>query len=188
VFVRFQKRSAKRSRSLPALQRRFHHAPLGDAPCQLQGPARPQDRREPRLRGAETVRDAIHDFNERGLDALVANSSRPKRTRDAFDEKSAEALRQILHRSPREFGHQRAACGLLRWLRRSPSSKRRTHRETSLGGNHPGEFVAYSRSEMDAGPKRWITSPNPLCTKEKKKARPTDEYGWRKSRCLGSGL
>ena len=30
--------------------------------------------------GQQTVRDAIHAFNERGLDALVAGSSRPKRT------------------------------------------------------------------------------------------------------------
>ena len=42
--------------------------------------------------GQQTVRDAIHDFNERGLDALVARSSRPRRTRDAFDEQGAEAL------------------------------------------------------------------------------------------------
>src|ERR687898_2019963 len=55
--------------------------------------------------GQQTVRDAIHEFNRRGLDALVARSSRPKRTRDAFDEQSAEALREMLHRSPREFGY-----------------------------------------------------------------------------------
>ena len=54
--------------------------------------------------GPQTVRDAIHDFNERGLDALVASSSRPRQTRDAFDENSAEAMRELLHRSPREFG------------------------------------------------------------------------------------
>src|SRR5918994_6951504 len=35
--------------------------------------------------GPQTVRDAIHDFNERGVDALAAKSSRPRRTRDAFD-------------------------------------------------------------------------------------------------------
>ena len=29
----------------------------------------------------------------------------PERTRDTFDEESAEALRQMLHRSPREFGY-----------------------------------------------------------------------------------
>jgi transposase len=55
---------------------------------------------------SQTVRDAIHDFDARGVDALVAKSSRPKRTRDAFDEESAEALRGLLHRSPREFGHE----------------------------------------------------------------------------------
>src|SRR5215217_6627165 len=30
--------------------------------------------------GQQTVRDAIHEFNRRGLDALVARSSRPKQT------------------------------------------------------------------------------------------------------------
>ena len=64
---------------------------------------------------AQTVRDAIHDFNERGLDALVAESSRPKRTQAAFDEKSAEALRGLLHRSPREFGRDTSLSGRLRW-------------------------------------------------------------------------
>src|SRR5688500_17362583 len=54
--------------------------------------------------GSQTVRDAIHDFNERGLAALVAGSSRPKRTRAAFDEQGAEAVKELLHCSPREFG------------------------------------------------------------------------------------
>jgi transposase len=53
--------------------------------------------------GSQTVRNAIHAFDERGLDALLeAGSSRPKRTRAAFDEESAEAVREMLHRSPRE--------------------------------------------------------------------------------------
>jgi hypothetical protein len=34
---------------------------------------------------SQTVRDAIHDFNQRGMDALEANSSRPKRTPEAFE-------------------------------------------------------------------------------------------------------
>lgn len=41
--------------------------------------------------GQQTVRDAIHDFNVRGLQALTPGSSRPKRTRAAFDEHSAES-------------------------------------------------------------------------------------------------
>ncbi len=56
--------------------------------------------------GEKTVRDAIHDFNERGLDALVVGSSRPKRTHAAFEGERAEALQELLHRSPREFGRQ----------------------------------------------------------------------------------
>ena len=68
--------------------------------------------------GQQTVRDAIHDFDERGLDALVAGSSRPQRTQATFDEKSAEALRELLHRSPREFGRDRVASGRLPWRHR----------------------------------------------------------------------
>jgi hypothetical protein len=46
------------------------------------------------------VRDAIHDFNQRGLDALVAGSSRPKRTHATFGaEGTREALQELLHRS-----------------------------------------------------------------------------------------
>src|SRR3954453_15016719 len=47
--------------------------------------------------GAQTVRDAIHDFNEGGLDALVAGSSRPTRTHAAFDEQGAGSLKEMLH-------------------------------------------------------------------------------------------
>jgi transposase len=54
--------------------------------------------------GQQTVRDAIHDFNDRGLDALTPGSSRSKRTRAVFDENRTEQLREMLHRSPREFG------------------------------------------------------------------------------------
>jgi transposase len=54
---------------------------------------------------SQTVRNAIHDFNRRGLDALRAGSSRPKRTHATFEgEKAQEALQGLLHRSPREFG------------------------------------------------------------------------------------
>jgi transposase len=55
---------------------------------------------------SQTVRDAINDFNHRGLDALDRKSSRPRKTRDAFDQRSAESLRGMLQRSPREFGRE----------------------------------------------------------------------------------
>jgi hypothetical protein len=52
------------------------------------------------------VRNAIHALNKRGLDALEPGTSRPKRTLGAFNEESAERLREMLHRSPREFGRE----------------------------------------------------------------------------------
>jgi hypothetical protein len=38
----------------------------------------------------ETVRNAIHDFNERDLGALRAGSSRPKEVHAAFDAGGAQ--------------------------------------------------------------------------------------------------
>lgn len=54
----------------------------------------------------QTVLDALHAFNARGLDALHKGSSRPHRPPpQAFPGARAEQLRALLHRSPRDFGH-----------------------------------------------------------------------------------
>ena len=53
----------------------------------------------------QTVRNAIRAFDERGVAALVAGSSRPHTLHVAFDAAGAARLRALLHRSPREFGH-----------------------------------------------------------------------------------
>src|SRR3712207_4999911 len=67
---------------------------------------------------SQTVRNAIHAFNERGLDALKAGSSRPKRTRAAFEEQGVEALKELLRHSPREFGKPTTLWTLERMLQR----------------------------------------------------------------------
>jgi transposase len=56
--------------------------------------------------GSQAVRNAIHDFNERGLGALRAGSWRPKEVHAAFDESGTEALGDVLHQSPRNFGKE----------------------------------------------------------------------------------
>jgi hypothetical protein len=66
--------------------------------------------------GQQTVRNAIHAFNERGLGALQAGSSRPKEVHAAFDAGEAESLRQMLHHHPSNCGKERAPSGRLRWL------------------------------------------------------------------------
>jgi transposase len=119
--------------------------------------------------GAQTVRDAIHDFNERGLDALVAGSSRPKRTQATFDGKSAEALRELLHRSPREFGRDSSLWTLEMAAQVSFEQglvEKRVCGETIRATLARLLGVRWQRA------KRWIISPDPLY--ERKKGGATD--------------
>jgi transposase len=118
---------------------------------------------------SQTVRDAINDFNHRGLDALDRRSSRPKRTRDAFDQKSAEALREMLHRSPREFGYHTSL-----WTLEMAADA--AFEEGLTEGRVSGETVRATLSRLLGvrwmRAKRWITSPDPLY--ERKKGGATD--------------
>jgi transposase len=118
---------------------------------------------------SQTVRDAIHDFNERGLDALDAKSSRPKKTRDAFDQESAESLREMLHRSPREFGRSSSLWTLEMAADVAFEEGLTTERVS-------GETVRATLSRVLSvrwmRAKRWITSPDPLY--ERKKGGATD--------------
>src|SRR5829696_2410556 len=116
--------------------------------------------------GQQTVRDAIHDFNERRVDALVARSSRPRRTRDAFDEESAEAPKEMLHHSPREFGYDTSLWTLAMAAQASFEeglTQRRVSGETIRTTLVRLLGVRWQRA------KRWITSPDPLCMKEKRR-------------------
>lgn len=52
---------------------------------------------------SQTVRDVIHAFHRQGLACLENQSTRPKRVQPIFDEEGREALRELLHQSPRTF-------------------------------------------------------------------------------------
>ena len=113
--------------------------------------------------GSQTVRNAIHEFNERGLGALRAGSSRPREVHAAFDEDGAEALRELLHHSPREFGKQTSLWTLADAAQVSfeeDLTERRVSGETiratlwRLG-------VRWERA------KRWIESPDPEYARKK---------------------
>src|ERR1051326_2359268 len=54
----------------------------------------------------QTVLNVIHGFHARGLVVLQEGSSRPHRLRTTFTDEAAEALQDLLHRSPRDFGHE----------------------------------------------------------------------------------
>ena len=113
---------------------------------------------------SQTARDAINDFNERGLDSLRAKSSRPRKTRDAFDEESAEALREMLHRSPREFGRD-SSLWTLAMAADVAFDEGLTQERVS------GETIRATLSRVLGvrwmRAKRWITSPDPLYERKK---------------------
>jgi transposase len=121
--------------------------------------------------GAQTVRDAIHDFNERGVDALKALSSPPKRIQAVFDEKNAETLRELLHRSPREFGRDSS-------LRTLEMAAQVSFEQGLIEKRVSGETIRATLARLLGvrwkRAKRWITSPDPLYER-KKAARSTEE-------------
>jgi transposase len=114
--------------------------------------------------GSQTARNAIHAFNERGLGALKPGSSPPKRTQALFDEKSAEALRGLLHRSPRDFGRDSSLWTLEMAAEVSFEEglvRRRVSGETVRATLARLLGVRWQRA------KRWITSPDPLYERKK---------------------
>jgi transposase len=60
----------------------------------------------------QTVRNVIKGFNAHGLAVLKEGSSRPHRLRTTFTEEGAERLKDLLHRSPRDFGQDRSTWTL----------------------------------------------------------------------------
>ena len=60
----------------------------------------------------QTVRNVIHGFNAAGLTVLHEGSSRPHRLRTAFTAEGAERLKDLLHRSPRDFAQERSTWTL----------------------------------------------------------------------------
>jgi transposase len=60
----------------------------------------------------QTVRNVIHGFKTDGLGVLRERSSRPHRLRTAFTEDRTQQLKEMLHRSPRDFGKERSTWTL----------------------------------------------------------------------------
>ncbi len=112
----------------------------------------------------QTVRNAIRQFNEGGLEeALSRGSSRPRTVHAAFDDQRAEALREMLHRNPREFGRP---TGL--WTLEMAAEV--SFEEGLTEGRVTGETVRATLSRMGVRwlrAKRWITSPDPEYARKK---------------------
>jgi transposase len=110
------------------------------------------------------VRNTIHKFNEEGLsETLRRGSNRPHRVHRAFDEKGMEALREMLHRSPREFGKQSSL-----WTMEMAAEV--SFEEGLTEERVSGETVRATLARMGVRwqrAKHWITSPDPLYARKK---------------------
>ncbi len=117
----------------------------------------------------QTARNAIHKFDEEGLqEALRRGSHRPHTVHRSFDEEGAKALREMLHRSPREFGKE-SSLWTMEIAALVSFEKRLTKERVS------GETVRATLARMGVRwqrAKHWITSPDPLY--ERKKGGATD--------------
>jgi len=113
--------------------------------------------------GSQTVRNAIHAFNERALDVLVPGSSRPKRIHAAFGEGDSEALKELLHRSPREFGKQTSLWTL-------EDAAEVSFEEGLTDRRVSGETIRATLARLGVRwkrAKRWIESPDPEYERKK---------------------
>jgi MarR-like DNA-binding transcriptional regulator SgrR of sgrS sRNA len=105
----------------------------------------------------QTVRNALHAFQARGLAALQPQSSRPHTTQATCDAQGRERLQALLPQSPRTFGNPTSLWTLtvaaaVRW----PQGL--TSRQVS------GETIRATLAQMGGRwqrAKHWMTSPDP---------------------------
>jgi transposase len=138
----------------------------------------------------QTVRNAIHAFEQKGLACLKQESSRPKTVQAEFDQAKCEALRALLHQSPRTFG-KGTSCWTLELAAEVCFEQGLTKSQVSI------ETIRQALSRLGVGwqrAKHWITSPDPDYLRKKNGAMlswrwlsATDGPSAIRMRCGGAG-
>jgi transposase len=114
----------------------------------------------------QSVRNAIRAFGAEGLASLSEKSSRPKATRDLLDDAGRRRLRDLLHRSPRDFGKPTSlwTLGLAAEV---------AHAEGLVARPVSIETIRQALLRLGVGwtrAKTWITSPDPAYLRKKGRA------------------
>jgi len=111
----------------------------------------------------QTVRNAIHDFNTHGLEALTPGSHYPHTIHAAFDGPAIEKLRALLHHSPRVFGHPTSLWTLGLAAQEAFAQGLTDTRVTgeTVRATLQRQGITWRRA------KRWITSPDPEYVRKK---------------------
>jgi len=111
----------------------------------------------------QAVRDAIHAFNRRGLDILTPGSHHPGVVVSAFDTPRAQALRALLHQSPRTFGK-----GTSVWTLELAADV--AYEQGLTATRVSDETIRATLARMGVRwrrAKEWITSPDPEYARKK---------------------
>ena len=111
----------------------------------------------------QTVRNAIHAFNDRGLEALQRRPPVPRTTHPAFDEAGLEGLRELLHQSPRAYGKE-ATFWTLNLAAEVSHELGLTDRRVSY------ETIRTALQRLGKSwqrAKRWVQSPDPEYARKK---------------------
>ena len=114
----------------------------------------------------QTVLNVIHGFNADGLAVLAEGSSRPHRLRTTFCNEALEALQDLLHHSPRDFGKP-TSLWTLQLAAQVSFEQGLTPRLVS------DESVRRALKRLGTNWKRakhWITSPDPQYLLKKTRA------------------
>ncbi len=109
------------------------------------------------------MRNAVHAFNWGGAAALTKRSCAVHTDQAAFTPAAAEALRALLHRSPRDFGHKTSLWTLD--LAAAEAAKQGLTTTTVTGETIRATLVRLGVRWLRA--KTWITSPDPAYARKK---------------------
>lgn len=114
----------------------------------------------------QTVRNAIHAFNRKGLQALKEGTSRPHHIQNAFSGEQVEELLAILHRKPRTFGKPTSLWTLD--LLAQVSYEQGLSPQLVTGETIRATLLRFGIHWKRA--KRWITSPDAEYPRKKARA------------------
>ncbi len=113
----------------------------------------------------QTVRNAIHAFDEIGLNCLKQESSRPKTVQAQFDQAKCEELRAMLHKPPQVFG-KTTSLWTLQLATEVCFEQGLTEQQVSI------ETIRQALKRLGVGwrrAKHWITSPDPEYIRKKQR-------------------
>jgi len=116
----------------------------------------------------QTVRNTLHAFEKDGVSCLQQQSSRPQTIHAEFDQARCEALRALLHQSPRTYGKP-TSVWTLELAAQVCQELGLTSRQVSI------ETIRLALKRLKVGWRRakdWISSPDPDYARKKNGAMP----------------